>query len=220
MRSGTRTVKLSCKADGYSSPVRDDVRRNTGIVRSRRGTSAFRYDSDWFRCEVRVGGLVGVRISGVDLTEVPGISAITAHTILIEVGPDLSRFRNGSAFASRLGRCPDNKVSGGKVLYTGSRKVKNRAAIALRLGAQCLYLPSQELSRGVLPQDETEARRTASFNRHGTQTDPCRFLTKEPYNENVLLKWNEKASMRAEFRLRSQAAKLGFGLTPTTERQP
>jgi hypothetical protein len=30
-------------------------------------------------------------------------------------------------------------VSGGKVLYTGSRKVKNRAAIAPRLGAHCLY---------------------------------------------------------------------------------
>jgi hypothetical protein len=79
------------------------------------------------------------RIAGVDLTDVPGISAITAHTILIEIGPDLSRFRNASAFASWLGLCPDKKVSGGKVLYTGSRKVKNRAAIALRLGAHCLY---------------------------------------------------------------------------------
>jgi transposase len=79
------------------------------------------------------------RISGVDLTDVPGISAITANTILIEVGPDLSRFRNASAFASWLGLCPDKKVSGGKVLYTRSRKVKNRIAIALRLGAQCLY---------------------------------------------------------------------------------
>ena len=79
------------------------------------------------------------RISGVDLTDVPGISAITAHTILTEVGPDLSRFRNASAFVSWLGLCPDKKVSGGKVLYTGSRKVKNRIAMALRLGAQCLY---------------------------------------------------------------------------------
>ena len=78
-------------------------------------------------------------LAGVDLTDVPGISAITAHTIVIEVGPYLSRFRNASAFASWLGLCPDKKVSGGKVLYTGSRKAKNRAAIALRLGAQCLY---------------------------------------------------------------------------------
>ena len=40
------------------------------------------------------------RIAGVDLTDVPGISTITAHTILMEVGPDVSRFRNASAFAS------------------------------------------------------------------------------------------------------------------------
>jgi transposase len=49
------------------------------------------------------------RISGVDLTDVPGINAITAHTILTEVGPDLSRFRNASAFASWLGLCPDKR---------------------------------------------------------------------------------------------------------------
>ena len=79
------------------------------------------------------------RIAGVDLTDVPGISAITAHSIRMEIGPDLSRFRNASAFASWLGLCPDKKVSGGKVLYTGWGKVKNRAAIALRLGAHCLY---------------------------------------------------------------------------------
>jgi transposase len=79
------------------------------------------------------------RIAGVDLTDVPGISTLTAHTILVEVGADVSRFRNGSAFASWLGLCPEKQVSGGKVLYTRTRKVKNRAAIALRLGAHCLY---------------------------------------------------------------------------------
>ena len=56
------------------------------------------------------------RIFGVDLTNVPGISAITAQTILCEIGTDVSRFRNASAFASWLGLCPENKISGGKVL--------------------------------------------------------------------------------------------------------
>jgi hypothetical protein len=40
------------------------------------------------------------RIFGVDLTNVPGISAITAQTILCEIGTDVSRFCNASAFAS------------------------------------------------------------------------------------------------------------------------
>ena len=34
------------------------------------------------------------RIFGVDLTEVPGLNALTAHTLLTEVGPDLSAFPN------------------------------------------------------------------------------------------------------------------------------
>ena len=49
------------------------------------------------------------RIAGVDLTDVPGISSLTAYTILMEVGPDVSRFRNASAFASWLGLCPENR---------------------------------------------------------------------------------------------------------------
>jgi transposase len=78
------------------------------------------------------------RIAGVDLTDVPGISTLTAHTILMEVGADVSRFRHASAFASWLGLCPEKQVSGG---YTRTRKVKNRAAIALRRRCLPLWLP-------------------------------------------------------------------------------
>jgi transposase len=58
------------------------------------------------------------RIFGVDLTDVPGISAVTSHTILCELGTDLTGFRNASAFASWLGLCPEKQISGGTVLYT------------------------------------------------------------------------------------------------------
>ena len=75
------------------------------------------------------------RIAGVDLTDVPGLSTLTAQTIIMEVGPDVSRFKNASAFASWLGLCPEKKVSECKVLHSQTRHVKNRAAIALRLGA-------------------------------------------------------------------------------------
>jgi transposase len=56
------------------------------------------------------------RIAGVDLTDIPGVSAATAQVILTEIGTDVSRFRNASAFASWLGLCPEKRVSGGKVL--------------------------------------------------------------------------------------------------------
>jgi len=79
------------------------------------------------------------RIFGVDLTAVPGINALTAHTLLSEVGRDLSAFRNAAAFASWMGLCPDNRVSGGKVLSTHTRSVNNRTAKALRMAAQALH---------------------------------------------------------------------------------
>jgi transposase len=162
------------------------------------------------------------RISGVDLTDVPGISAITAHTILTEVGPDLSRFRNASAFASWLGLCPDKKVSGGKVLYTGSRKVKNRIAMALRLGAQCLYHAKNYLGEYYRKMKwRLGAPEALTATAHKLARIVFHMLTtKEPYNESVLVKWDQQVSMRSELRLRSQAAKLGFDLIPTAEPQP
>lgn len=37
-----------------------------------------------------------------------------------------------------MGLCPDNDISGGKILWTGTRKVKNRLAAASRMAAQSL----------------------------------------------------------------------------------
>jgi transposase len=162
------------------------------------------------------------RIAGVDLTDVPGISAITAHTIVMEIGPDLSRFRNASAFASWLGLCPDKKVSGGKVLYTGSRKVKNRAAIALRLGAHCLYHAKNYLGEfyrkmkwrlGAPEAVTATAHKLARIVYH-------MLTTREPYCESVFVHYDQQANLRAEGRLRAQAAKFGFRLTPAPEPAP
>jgi transposase len=78
------------------------------------------------------------RLAGVGLIDIPGVSAVTAQVILTEIGPDVGRFRHASAFASSLGLCPENRFSGGKMLSCGTRKVKNRAAIAIRFGVNSL----------------------------------------------------------------------------------
>jgi transposase len=159
------------------------------------------------------------RIAGVDLTDVPGVSAITAHTIIMEVGPDVSRFRSASAFASWLGLCPEKRVSGGKILSTRSRKVKNRAAIALRLGAHCLYRAQNYLGdfhrkmkwRLGAPEAITAtAHKLARIVYH-------LLSTKQPYDESVLLRCDRNENTRAELRLRKQAANLGFMLSPIPE---
>lgn len=79
------------------------------------------------------------RVFGVDLTRIPGIRTGIAQTLFGEIGPDFTKFRSASAFASWMGLCPDNDISGGKVLWVGTRKVKCRAATALRMAAQSLH---------------------------------------------------------------------------------
>ena len=79
------------------------------------------------------------RISGTDLTRIDGINVMTAQTILAEVGVDMSRFPTEAHFASFLGLCPDNQITGGKVFRHRTRHVENRAATALRMAATSLW---------------------------------------------------------------------------------
>ena len=81
----------------------------------------------------------GLPRCGVDLTRLDSINALTAQTVWAEVGPDVSRFPTEGRFASFLGLCPDNRIRGGQILKSGTRKVTHRAATALRLAARSLY---------------------------------------------------------------------------------
>ena len=78
------------------------------------------------------------RISGVDLTRIDGIDVMVAQTLVSEIGLDMDRWKTEAHFASWLGLCPDNRVSGDKVLARGTRHVVNRAATALRMAATTL----------------------------------------------------------------------------------
>src|SRR5713226_2668592 len=78
------------------------------------------------------------RITGVDLTRIDGVDVLVAQTLVSEVGLDMSRWKTEAHFASWLGLCPDNRISGDKVLSRGTRHVLNRAATALRMAANAL----------------------------------------------------------------------------------
>ena len=79
-----------------------------------------------------------IRLNGVDLTTIDGIDTLTAQTILTECGTDVDAFPTEKHFASWLGLCPNNRITGGKVKRTKTRKVQNRLATALRIAAQSL----------------------------------------------------------------------------------
>lgn len=73
-----------------------------------------------------------------DLCQIDGISVLTAQKVISEIGLDMSKWETSKHFASWLGLCPINTVSGGKVLKRGSKKNANPASIALRKAAASL----------------------------------------------------------------------------------
>lgn len=80
-----------------------------------------------------------IRITGVDLTAIPGIEASNALKFISEIGLDLSRWKSSKHFSSWLGLCPGNKVSGGKSLSGKSKRTSSHAALTLRMAASTLH---------------------------------------------------------------------------------
>jgi transposase len=79
------------------------------------------------------------KIAGVDLTQVDGLSAVSVQTILTETGVDMGKWPSSKHFTSWLSLSPNNKITGGKVISSASKKTTNRAAQAFRLAARSLY---------------------------------------------------------------------------------
>jgi transposase len=80
------------------------------------------------------------RMSGTDLSQIDGVDVMTAMTILSEVGWDMSKWKTENNFVSWLKLCPDNKISGDKVIGKGRMPTNNRATSALRIAASNLRL--------------------------------------------------------------------------------
>jgi transposase len=156
------------------------------------------------------------RLFGVDLTKVPSLEVKTIQTILGEVGPDFSRFRSGSAFASWLAVCPNNKVSGGKILHASTRKVKSRAATALRQAAYSLHHSNSALGifyrrmrakLGAPKAITAAAHRLARIIFH-------LVTTQQEYDETRLAEDQLRHEQRQQAKLRAKAKALGFQLVP------
>ena len=74
-------------------------------------------------------------ILGVDLTQINGLGPYLALKLVGECGTNLAAWPTAKHFTSWLGLAPHNKISGGKVLSSKTRRTSNRAASLLRLAA-------------------------------------------------------------------------------------
>lgn len=159
------------------------------------------------------------RFYGVDLSAVPGISAAVLCALMSEVGTRaqfLAAFPTAAHFASWLGLCPDNRISGGKVLKANTRKVQSRLARALRLGVfglnrsenqMGLYVGRMKSRLGKAEGITAGAHKLARVI-HGM------IKNQTAYNEAESFKITPLSRRRRERALAKQAAALGYELLP------
>ena len=156
------------------------------------------------------------RLFGTDLTLIPGIGESTALTLFAEIGADLSRFPDAAHFASWLNLCPQNKITGGKIISSKTGPASNRAAQALRMATQALYRSHSSLgdyfrrkrARLGTPQAITAtAHKIARIIYH--------LVTHHVlYDDDVLFRQQRQDRKRRERNLLNQARALGFDLVP------
>lgn len=155
-----------------------------------------------------------VRVTGVDLTSIDGIDALTAQTVVSEVGSDMSAWPSEGHFASWLGLAPNNRITGGKVRGRRTRKVHNRIADALRVAAQ-------SLSRG-------KSAMAAYLRRLKAKVGPAKAITAtarklacwiyrllrygQAYVDHGQAHYEQQQRKREENRLRNRAAQFGYQL--------
>jgi transposase len=156
------------------------------------------------------------RVFGIDLTQIPGIHVGIAQTLFGEIGPDFTKFSSGSAFASWMGLCPDNDISGGKVLWVGTRKIKSRAATALRMAAQSLHHSKSSLGAfyrrmraklGAPKAITAAAHKLARIIFHLISTG-------QEFDDSRLAADQLRFQKRQETKLRARAKAMGFQLIP------
>lgn len=72
---------------------------------------------------------------GIDLTQIHGIGSSVALKLVAECGTDMTKWPTSKHFTSWLCLAPGNKISGGKILSSRTRRSSSRAATMLRLAA-------------------------------------------------------------------------------------
>lgn len=157
-----------------------------------------------------------VRITGVDLTAIPGLNVQSVSKIISEVGIDMSQWKTSKEFASWLGLCPGNKVSGGKRLGGKTAPSANKAAASFRMGANALRFSDSALGAFFRRlNSRLSAAKTVTAGAHKLAVIFYYMLkTGEEYVESGAQYYEERYKDRCIRNLEKKAAQLGFVLVP------
>ncbi len=155
------------------------------------------------------------KLFGVDLTQIPGLMMLV-FMLFSEVGRDMTRWPTAAHFVSWLGLCPDNDISGGKVLWRGARRTKSRAGTLFRLAAHSLHhdqTPMGDYLRRMKAKLGPAAATTATAHKIAII-----FYTmvknQVEYDASLWAQRDLMREKRLEARLHKQAAQRGYKLVP------
>ena len=155
------------------------------------------------------------KLFGVDVTQIPGLEE-NALPLFSEVGRDMSKWPTAPHFVSWLALCPDNDISGGKLLWRGVRTVKNRAGHLFRLAAFSLHhspTPLGNYLRRMKAKLGPRAATTATAHKIALI-----FYTmvknQVEYDESIWATRDAHREKRFEMKLKRQAKQLGYQLVP------
>ena len=156
------------------------------------------------------------QMTGVDLTQIDGLDALTVQTILSITGFDMSSWPTAKHFASWLHICPNNKITGGKVKRRSTQPTQNRAAVALRIAAQTLRRSDSALGaffRRIRTQHGTPVAITATAHKLA-RIIYAMLKNRVPYHDPGATYFEEQHREKTINYLKRRANSLGFSLEP------
>jgi transposase len=203
--------EFEARVDPAEKPLPPDRKRNRSGPK-RRKKNGHRDTAFDLRTEA-------YRLFGVDVTQIPGVETI-ALPLFSEIGRDLSKWPTAAHFASWLALCPDNDISGGRVLWKGVRKVKSRAGQLFRLAAHSLHrslTPLGHYLRRMKTRLGPAAATTATAHKIAIIFYTL-IRNQAEYDETIWADRDTQRRKRFEDRIKRQARQLGYQLVPLEEK--
>jgi transposase len=202
-----RVAAFEPRVDPQERPLPEDRKRKQRQRKKKTGNPDFNMRTEAYK------------LFGVDLTQIPGLMMLV-FMLFSEVGRDMSRWPTAAHFVSWLGLCPDNDISGGKVLWRGARRTKNRAGTLFRLAAHSLHhdqTPMGDYLRRMKAKLGPAAATTATAHKIAII-----FYTmvknQAEYDASLWAKRDTMRETRLEARLHKQAAQRGYRLVPMEDK--
>jgi transposase len=201
------------RVDPEVKPLPPDQKKNRNYAKKRKKRSQTQPPVREFDLRKEV-----YKLFGVDVTQIPGLEFLVLQ-LFSEIGRDMSRWATAACFVSWLALCPDNDISGGRVLWRGKRKAHNRAGQLFRMAAY-------SLDRSLTPLGDYLRRMKAKIGPQAAHTATAHkiaviFYTmvknQVEYDQTLWEKRDAQRRQRHTASLKRQAERLGYKLTPIQE---